>query len=324
MDVLYDKIVSKYEIPWVVFSILRELYTFDLDTLVEDLTSPNSLDNLRGFLLSKRFKSSIIYQDTFSLPPTIIGELRELQAQVREIDPQSYESYVLMVSYMTYVLDENLKDLAFDFMNFVDIKTFFMLIEVMQKHSLTQSGVKELFANYIIDLNKFPEHLKAKILKAIVTSSHKKVVNISKDIEIYRQDILELCSMHSEADTLTFAIVEAGKNMVDYIPNIESLKAFSILLIQKSMKATQADKLYMRDTMSKILIQLPRMMLNAYLFLLFKFRESAATKITTQNKNLSLFIDNQLYVPEGIDLAWFTRLNGKRTLRNGDSDSDSE
>lgn len=328
MDELYERVLRNYEMPWLVFSILRELYTFDLETVIEDPNSKTTLDVFRGFLLSKTFKTNVLYPDQITLTKKLKTELEELKSLVLKIDPESFETYILYSEYMVYILEENNKDIATDYINFKNIISFIMTIEIFQKHRLTHNHIRDMFSNYLYkeDIVNFPKELQPAILKAIVSSSPKKLINVTKKIESYRKDIERISTRNLEPDDITFAILEHGKDLKTFIPSITNLKNFVCILVQKSQKMNEATKKYMRTEIAEVLISMPRKLLNAFVCLLFKIRESVGHKITTQNQNFCLYVANQKLDYELIDLAWFasTRRNKRLVAQIEDSGDEDD
>ncbi|QLI62446.1 DhNV_085 [Dikerogammarus haemobaphes nudivirus] len=327
MDVLYDTITSKYEAPWLMFSILRELYEFDLNLLVKDDQSTNTFELFRTFLLQDKYKTNLIRQETFSLTSKKIQELENLKKEILNIAPDTFESYILFSSYMTAVIDETLRDFPFDFMNFDSILTFFIILEIFSKVSLQTSHVRDIFSLYLYkkDLEQFPVELQPKILKVIVCSRPNKLINMTKVLLPYKEELTKLTEQNNgEIDDLIFQILEVGGNVRDFIPDVETIKKLALLLLSKTLHMNMENKAFLRSEVGDLLIQLPRRLLNSILFLIFKSREVSATKITSQNKNFYLFVHNMYKIKKPQNLEWFNNTGRRKRDFGVLTDSDQE
>lgn len=323
MEKFYDSINTQHQPSWLVFSIIKELYTNDLETLKVSNNSKTSLADIRGFLIQDKFITNVIYPDVLDISPSQYKLLESLKLQIKEIPQHEYESYVLFVSYLKYILVENVKDLIIDFINFDGISDFIITLELLQKHRLTHPILKEMFADiiYASDKSNFPSDLYPLIQKVFVSSKRNKLVHMTKKLKDY-EDLIENSPMLDlPQDEMMLKILNATAKINVMIPSILDMKELSFNIVSSSQKINKGVKEALKIQLVPVILQLPRLMCNSYLNLLFKIREYTGSKITTQNKNFCLFVDNQRKVPQGVDLEWFEAIRSKRTL-NFDEESD--
>lgn len=319
MEKFYDTITREYEPTWVIFSIIKELYTNNMDCFTRSEDSKTTFYNIRGFLIKDRFISTKIYPDILPITTKQYNLMIHFKSLISEIPKVEYESYILYVSYLKYILVENLKDIVIDFINFDGISEFIITIELLQKHRLSPTLIKEIFGDviYASIKNEVPKQIYPLVQKVFASSTKNKLVHMTKKLKDFENLINESPLLTMETDDIILEIL--NHTSTEYIvPSIIDLKEMSFNLVSASQKINKELKVALKEQIVPVILQLPRLMCNSYLNLLFKIREYGGTKITTQNKNFCLFIDNQRVQPLGVNLQWFETIRCKRKLENED------
>lgn len=323
MEVFYNHIDAQHQPSWLIFSIIKELYTNNLETLQVTNNCKTTIADIRGFLIKDRFTTNVIYPDVLNVTPNQYKLLESLKVQIKDIPHYEYESYVLYVSYLKYILVENVKDLIINFLNFDGIIDFITTLELLQKHRLTHIILREVFSDIIYASEKmnFPSDVYPLIQKVFTSSKRNKLVHMTKKLKEYEKLIENSPMLDLPQDEMMLSILNTTSKTNVIIPSIIDMKELSFNIVSISMKINKTVKETLKIQLVPVILQLPRLMCNSYLNLLFKIREYTGSKITTQNKNFCLFVDNQRVAPKGVDLEWFESIRTKRTL-NYDEESD--
>lgn len=324
MDTFYQEIVEKYEHPWVIFSIICEMYNKNIyeNVEIEDGLKANWVE-FRSFLIHYKCKQNIIQPKILKISKQMKDKLDSYLYIVEKIDKNIYESFILYSSFLSYMCNENVHFLFIDFINFDNIALFCDSLRLLQQNKISITNLRYIFKKYIYDdIYEYSEKDAESIIKFIYKINCDNVIVKSKKLKIHEEFIQNYIKSQKYKfdDELIYKICNSNDNFklltVSEIFNL--INYFVKTSFDSKMKT-----LTLMSTSSELetLMSCHKSVINTFLIFFLKIKEVGNFKTTKFYNDLATLIINSNVEMKNFKLSYFMECNKRR---NDDSDSDSE